>query len=242
MYSSAQLLNPVGKLAKFLMDPGVSISDVTKFLVLDTFAEFKPSAAHIHVVTEDGHLLAEGQFGLSKETVNSWQNIPLTSDTPLADAVKTNKVIKLKQSETHERYPVFHDDEGITQQWETYLITPIIPHGVFALTLHASPELDEDFEIFLRTVGTLIMLHYVKQEVKIESFELKGSTKQRKKIGALTERQLLIRHLIERGFTNAGIAAEIGYSESLVRHETMEIYAILQVSGRQELVQNSKGA
>ena len=41
-----------------------------------------------------------------------------------------------------------------------------------------------------------------------------------------------------KGFTNAQIAAEIGYSESLVRQETIQIFRILGVSGRKEIIES----
>ena len=50
----------------------------------------------------------------------------------------------------------------------------------------------------------------------------------------------LIKVWIEKGMTNSEIAQEIGYSESLVRHETIEIYAKLNVSGRKELLNEEK--
>lgn len=237
----ALLLGHADKLAKLLITPGTSISDVSKFLALDTFAEYKPSAVHVYVVTEDGYLSPAAYFGLSKETANSWGNIPLTLDAPLTDAVRRNEVIQLKQSEAAQRYPILQSYKGVPEKWETYLVTPVIPHGVFALTLHSTPEVDQEFEIFLRTIGTLIMLHHLRQHVRVQSFELKSSKRRALKSGVLTDRQLLIRRLIEKGYTNSAIAQEIGYSESLVRHETMEIYVILNVSGRKELLDNSGG-
>ena len=51
----------------------------------------------------------------------------------------------------------------------------------------------------------------------------------------LTERQTAILELLKTGKTNKEIADAIGYSESLVRHETMIIYKKLRVSGRQQL-------
>jgi hypothetical protein len=234
---STLLLSHADKLAKFLITPGASTSDVSRFLALDTFAEYKPSAVHVYVVAEDGYLSPAAYFGLTKEIANSWGNIPLTLDAPLTDAVKRDEIIQLKQSEAAQRYPILQSYEGVPEKWETYLVTPVIPHGVFALTLHSTPEVDQEFATFLRTIGTLIMLHHLRQQVRVQSFQLKSSKKRAPKYGALTTRQLLIRKLIEKGHTNAEIAEQIGYSESLVRHETMEIYAVLNVTGRKELLE-----
>jgi DNA-binding NarL/FixJ family response regulator len=51
----------------------------------------------------------------------------------------------------------------------------------------------------------------------------------------LSDRQLVIADLLERGFNNAQIALEIGYSESLIRQETVAIYRKLEVTGRKAL-------
>jgi DNA-binding CsgD family transcriptional regulator len=51
---------------------------------------------------------------------------------------------------------------------------------------------------------------------------------------ALTERQEVILKLISEGRTNGDIADILGYSESLIRQETIRIYAILKCNGRQE--------
>ena len=50
----------------------------------------------------------------------------------------------------------------------------------------------------------------------------------------LTERQELVLKLIAEGRTNGDIADILGYSESLIRQETIRIYAILGCSGRNE--------
>jgi DNA-binding NarL/FixJ family response regulator len=39
-----------------------------------------------------------------------------------------------------------------------------------------------------------------------------------------------------KGLTNAQIAGEVGYSESLVRQETIQIFRVLGVSGRKEII------
>jgi DNA-binding NarL/FixJ family response regulator len=51
----------------------------------------------------------------------------------------------------------------------------------------------------------------------------------------LTDRQFVIAGLLEQGFNNAQIAAEIEYSESLIRQETVAIYRKLQVTGRKAM-------
>jgi DNA-binding NarL/FixJ family response regulator len=52
----------------------------------------------------------------------------------------------------------------------------------------------------------------------------------------LSSRQKVILEMLSKGATNSEIALEIGYSESLIRQETIEIYRTLGVSGRKELI------
>ena len=51
----------------------------------------------------------------------------------------------------------------------------------------------------------------------------------------LTERQEIILLMIKEGLTNISIAERMGYSESLIRQETMVIYQKLGIDGRKEI-------
>jgi DNA-binding NarL/FixJ family response regulator len=59
-----------------------------------------------------------------------------------------------------------------------------------------------------------------------------------KKGHPLTERQELITDLIKKSKTNGQIGQMLGYSESLIRQETIIIYQKLGIEGRRELIQN----
>jgi DNA-binding NarL/FixJ family response regulator len=72
------------------------------------------------------------------------------------------------------------------------------------------------------------------------ALELKNTLGSRSYIDAsevqpLTQRQTTILESLKNGMTNKEIAELIGYSESLVRHETMIIYKKLRVEGRHQL-------
>lgn len=51
----------------------------------------------------------------------------------------------------------------------------------------------------------------------------------------LSERQELILEMMKSGMTNNAIADRLGYSESLIRQETMAIYLKLGINGRREI-------
>jgi DNA-binding CsgD family transcriptional regulator len=112
------------------------------------------------------------------------------------------------------------------------MIFPILPYGVVGMVLDAQPSEEEELSHFARAIGSMLAL-------QLSRIPIYGSSKAKdgkKKIGRqsieLTERQKIIHQLMLKGFTNAQIAAEVGYSESLVRQETIQIFRVLGVSDR----------
>jgi len=234
-------LSEVEKLARYLISPGLTVPDLCKFLVLETFAHLKTSAVYTSEITEDGCLAPVGTFGLAKTVVADWGNIPLTIEAPLTVSVKTNQLVLIRREEAVEKYPVLVEYKGIPEKWDSYLVTPILPFGAIALTLDSVPVIETELESFLRAVGALASLFIQRSKVRVEPFDRRHPHSKIREQGVLTERQVLIKQLMEKGHTNNAIAGEIGYSESLVRQETMAIYATLNISGRKELLDDSGG-
>ena len=234
-------LEEVERLARYLMSPGLTIPDVCKFLVLETFASVKTSAIYAAEITQDGCIAPIGFFGLPKKVVEDWGNLPLTVDAPLTDAVKKNEIVLLLREEAFERYPVLITYDGIPEKWDSYLVCPILPYGVIALTLNSVPTINREFEKFIRAASSLAGLFFKGAEFRVEHFSRKNSPSRVRRTGVLTDRQLMIKALMEKGYSNPAIAAEIGYSESLVRQETMAIYSTLNISGRKDLLEGKSG-
>ena len=231
----------VEKLARYLISPGLTVPDVCKFLALETFSHLKTSSVYVSEITEDGCLAPVGTFGLAKTVVTEWGNIPLSIEVPLTVSVRTKQLVLIRREEAIEKFPILIEYKGIPDKWDSYLVTPILPFGAIALTLDSVPVIDPDLEAFLRTAGALVSLFIQRSQVRVEPYSRKNSVSKSRKQGALTERQILIKGLMEKGYTNTAIAEEIGYSESLVRQETMAIYATLNISGRRELLEHSAG-
>jgi DNA-binding CsgD family transcriptional regulator len=232
-------LSEVEKLIRFVMNHGVSNAELCRFLVLETFAALKTSAIYTAEITDDGYISPVGTFGIPAEVVADWGNIPLSVHAPFTDAVKKDKVILLKKEESLEKYPDLANYDGVPQKWESYLVCPILPHGLIALTLDSTPKIDKHFELLLKTVGAITIYHYSRNQDRYENGNHSPRAKSAKKSGVLTERQTTIMKMMEKGLSNPTIAEQIGYSESLVRQETMEIYTILNLSGRKELIERA---
>ena len=230
------LLSEVEKLVKLAFNTGLSSADLCKHLVLETFVNLKATAIYSAEITNDGYLSPLGTFGIPEKTVASWGNIPLNIEAPLTDAVRQDRSILLTREESTKKYPILASFGGLPEKWESYLVTPVLPHGLIALTLNSIPKVDKELETFLRTVTSFALQHFFRTKYDSGKRTHGVRDKEFKKAGVLSERQLIIKSLMEKGLSNSAIAEQIGYSESLVRQETMVIYSILNISGRKELI------
>ncbi len=90
-------------------------------------------------------------------------------------------------------------------------------------------------EIFFVAVGSLLGLYASRLPEAL--VEVARAVKEKIDLNQvpLSDRQYLIAGLLERGFNNSQIGLEIGFSESLVRQESVVIYRKLQVSGRKAM-------
>lgn len=101
------------------------------------------------------------------------------------------------------------------------------------LALSDSPFREDDNELeYFEALAAIIGGAIIK---KLPASTLvSNKSKQSLEQNRLTERQELILKLISEGRTNGDIADVLGYSESLIRQETIRIYALLGCSGRSE--------
>jgi DNA-binding CsgD family transcriptional regulator len=236
LMGAVMYLGHVERLARYLITPGLTIPDVCKFLVLDTFVRLRASAVYAGEITDDGYIAPIGTFGIAKKVIEDWGPVPLSLTAPLSDAVRKNELVLLRREDAFEKYPVLNNYEGFPEKWSSYLVCPVLPCGVIALTLDTVPEIDPELELFLRTAASLGAIHFNRSQLQVEPFVRMTRRNSAKRNAVLTERQEIIKALMEKGMSNSAIAAEIGYSESLVRHETMAIYSTLNITGRKDLI------
>lgn len=230
-------LKRVAGLAHFLAEGEKPSEEIAKFLVLKTFADLSPRALYIAEITDDAFLSPVASFGFDKLVIAQWGRFPLNMHLPITECVRKDECIIVRSvSDFFNDYPVTRDFENIDTTWEAVMAFPMLPFGVGFMILDQQPTECEDLTYFCRAVGAMIALHFL----KIPIYESSRSKQDRKMIGAksieLTERQKVVHQLMMKGFTNAQIASELGYSESLIRQETIQIFRVLGVSGRKEIL------
>ncbi len=231
------LLRQATELANFLTGSKRSAEAIAKFLVLKTFANYSPSALYIVELTDDGYLAPVGGFGFEKTAIARFGRVPLSLHIPITDVVRRDQCIFINNVEQlYAEYPSLSEIEGMATDWELAIAWPILPFGVGFAFLDHSIDVDENFENYLRLTGAVIALHLLREKVESPIPEYQRAVDRKRTSIDMSNRQKVILEMLSKGATNSEIALEIGYSESLVRQETIEIYRILGVSGRRELI------
>lgn len=233
-------IEAIGALTFYLASAKRSIDEICRHLVLHTFRSHSASAIYLGEVQRDGHLLMKSSFGFDEKYVSQWFRIPLTLNIPIVEAVRNDsEALFLTKEDFFTNYPQVNSLGAVETNWESVVASSIQSKVVYMLVFNSVPKVDADFNSFIKTIGHLISLRLDEnsdiQETTVQS-PLPRSE--------LTPRQKMIHDLLVKGFSNPYIALEIGYSESLVRQETIVIYSTMRVSGRKELMNllESQGA
>lgn len=202
---------------------------------MNTFSEEKCFYLYIGELIDNGFVCPLGGYGWSSDEYASFFDLPIQVKIPLSAAIRENTVF-IAQNET-EYEKEYHLEAGSSYEgtWVSGVAIPASPVGGMALYSTQKLELTEAMKVFYIAIGSLLGLYssHLPKPIVLAAVDIK------EKIDLpqlpLSDRQLVIADLLERGFNNAQIALEIGYSESLIRQETVAIYRKLEVTGRKAL-------
>jgi DNA-binding CsgD family transcriptional regulator len=174
-------------------------------------------------------------FGWSSEEYASFVDIPIQSKFPVTEAIRSNDIIISHKGVDFDReYPLMVEF-GYTGPWISGVAIPVYPIGGMALFSSIELELTESLKVFFVAIGSLLGLYASRLPVALVEVAIKVKETIDLPPIKLTDRQVVIAGMLERGFNNAQIGIEIGYSESLIRQESMAIYRKLEVSGRKAM-------
>jgi DNA-binding CsgD family transcriptional regulator len=225
----------ISELSGFLSRSPRSYNEVAQFLTLRILDEYQPVCLYIAELIETGVLCPLGSFGYESKDIVNFQEVSLQEKTPMTLAVSSSQVVIVPNKEEDlAKFTVLEVMES-NPNWSTLISVPAYPNGGFTF-LSSIPFKDGDTDrLFLTAVGSLLGLYgqsippalvdaarLAKEQTDLEGFPL-------------TQRQLVIAGMLERGHSNFEIAQEIGFSESLIRQESVAIYEKLNVSGRKAM-------
>jgi DNA-binding CsgD family transcriptional regulator len=225
----------IPELAGYLAGNNRSWNEIAQFLSMRILNEEEVICLYLAEILETGVLCPLGSFGYASEDVARFLEISLQDKTPMTKAVSTNEIVCVANTpnslDEFERIEVLL----LNPQWQTLISVPSYPNGGFTFVSKAKIELTEVEHLFLIAVGSLIGLYG--QSPTPDLIESARLAKEQTKLAEypLTPRQLVIAGMLERGFNNAQISLDIGFSESLIRQESVAIYQKLNVSGRKAM-------
>jgi hypothetical protein len=222
-------------LSNYLAMSPKSYNDISQFLVMNTFSEMKVSCIYLGELIETGYVCAIGGFGWTVKEYEAMTDLPIQDKFPVTDAIRANQVVVIENEPKFLRDFPLMGNFSFSGTWITGIAIPAYPIGGMALYSTIKFNLDEETKLFLVAIGSLLGLYASRLPVELVKVALDAKQKLDLPQIPLSDRQLVIAGLLERGFNNAQIGIEIGYSESLVRQETVVIYRKLQVTGRQAM-------
>ena len=208
------------------------IDGILQMFCLRKVADHKFLAAFYLQVERDGRLHLVNFYGALPVDVGlSNDPISIFENHPAADAVRSGSISWSKSQ-------LARNKSGSLVAWPVISEERIL--GVL-LALYEVPfsESEHDLEYF-EAIAAIISGAIVK---RLPISQPNGSSRRGISVPLmngnasnhdLTERQELVLKLLAEGRTNGDIADILGYSESLIRQETIKIYAILGCSGRNE--------
>ena len=225
----------ITELSGFLSRSPRSYNEVAQFLSLRILNDFQPVCLYIAELIETGVLCPLGSFGYESKDIANFQEVSLQEKTPMTLAVSSNDVVVVDNEVTKLKQFTVLEVMQSNPNWKSLISVPAYPNGGFTFLSAITVDLKEADQLFLIAVGSLLGLYgqsippalvdaarIAKEQTNLEGFPL-------------TQRQLVIAGMLERGHSNFEISQEIGFSESLIRQESVAIYEKLNVSGRKAM-------
>lgn len=245
-----EYVRKISNLTTFLYETDPTADSIARFLALDTFAPFEPTALLLGLLQADGSINVVGNFGISEAVQTEVLAIAKRPVNPFSQAMQKDKVLGFGSLE--ELFSDSLDKKKVDSQLSDLkysLAWPIHYLGAGIIFFKEENTLDSLDELFFRAIGGMLALHHTYTTTLSDFTEGTSPSRppgtptewvprplvsERKE---LTSRQRIILAELMHGKTNITIALELNFSTSLIRQETMEIYRKMGVSGRQELLE-----
>ena len=215
-----------------------TMEELCQFLAIRICPSGELTRVYVGRLDSDGIIRTEGSFGYSTNIGIDELETSMETSRPMPHAFKKREVYVANREE------VLHDFEDYSplderSPWLATAVVPTLGKHVFVFRLQCRIEDKEPISIYFKAVGAILSFF----DFGSSQSETKLITKskfQNSLLGqALTPRQSeILEHILERR-TNVQIANVLGYSESLIKQESMIIYAKLGVNGRQEILHSS---
>lgn len=196
-----------------------------------------PCAVGVIQLARDGTLHCIAAAGFVGHDPRRARIYDINSDRPTSQVVREQKLRVIAPDELKAFTRLLPKSDR--DRWISGVALPLAPQFLYFVFLPEDVTIVDDYYDFLSMVASLLAQY----ESAMNESPLNGKERWFDEEGTkLTERESQIEKFLREGLTNAQIAMELGYSESLIRQQTISIYRKLGVSGRKELREKDRGA
>ncbi len=221
----------MSQLNEYLEIKRPSLDDLIHFVAARTLQPWSAERAFIARVDRDGVFREIAYFGFQFEDSAGWAEVNIMDQVPMADAARSGTIVVADEKHITEVYKDLVDRRS-SRVGRSIIDVPIlkggVPIGVLGIVFAGEIPADESFLPFLRSLASCVVFAMDGSRRKISPKRMGGRPVE------LTERQQKILEMMAQGLTNAVMARHLGFSESLIRQETVKIYRNLNVSNRHE--------
>lgn len=190
------------------------------------------AVAYRGTVDHDGVIRCEQLHGFSKNELITKTPMAISENRPISHAARTQHLVWAHEDTVYEEFKDFHYLDTATP-WICMMSIPIGLSRVYAFSFPTDLTKIPGIMTYFEAIQSLLRVY--ESSLEIRTMSSARDLLEQSELQPLTQRQEKILELLKLGKTNKSIAQLIGYSESLVRHETMIIYKKLRVEGRHEL-------
>ena len=181
------------------------------------------------ILGDDGFITTQFRTGMN--LFNSQKSkINLCDETPNAQALRTMKIVFTTVRQLDRNKLNFLADPSLENHIGQVLI-PVTSRRIYSFIFIGDVEDLLDYSSFFECLSSILSFW----EILREQLNLKKVHQCQGLDQELTARQKKIVEMIKLERTNSAIATLLGYSESLIRQETIIIYRKLGISGRRDL-------
>lgn len=245
----------LAEVSAYVADNKYQVNEMLRLLCLRAMSSLQVEALIFNEIDSHGNTQPKHYFGFDMSDLNGHQPSFLIADkTPFTDCIRENRMIWIDSLPAWPRPYAAMNSIHIPKHFKTLITCPVenrgLPVGSLSIFSRTKLTYDESIAQFIEAISMMLASTFNTNSHPIGGMNpaQPGSYSAARsfedtELGLqdfqepLTERQNLILKLISEGRTNAAIADVLGYSESLIRQETIRIYANLGCSGRNEASQ-----
>ena len=196
----------------------------------------KPSRFYVARLDSDLTLSHIASFGFDDAFLAHNSAFSLLTNKLLNQAIHSESImIRNRDKKFRKEFGDLQTTED-DEIWKSTVFMPLLPNFAATLSTQVTIPDEDQFRNYYSMLKSLFSL-FIHQLDSHNASKGRGQLRIKENLMGkeLTERQALILDLMKSGMTNIAIASKMGYSESLIRQETMAIYQKLGIDGRKDL-------